>query len=57
MSSYENGFMDALLLVEHLALKTGDQNFIKRVTHITEELKSCIVEKRVEKLKDQLGLI
>jgi len=57
MPSYEEGFLDALYLVEHLALKTKDKEFIRKVTEITEELKSAVIEKRIDKLRLELGVV
>ena len=54
--SYEQGFLDALLLVEQLALKRQDKNFMREIEEILKELRSAIYEKRVERLKWELNI-
>ena len=56
MNEYQQGFLDALLLVEQLALKTEDEDFINKIEKIINELRTCIYEKRVEQLMYELKL-
>lgn len=53
--SYEQGFIDALDAVEHYAKKYGVLS--EKLRKILEDLREAVKEKRLEKLRYELGLV
>ena len=55
MKSYEEGFRDALDLMEHYLRKRG---LLRReVKEILDDLRAAVVDKKIEKIKLELGLL